>query len=299
MRLGTCGLALLFTLPGCLSFHTGPLPGEPKAMFFANVGGARIRYTDTGGTGPAVVLIHGFASSLNVWNTVLPALTPKHRVLALDLKGFGWSDRPEGDYSPMAQARLVLDLMRQRGIDQATIVAHSWGSSVALMAAMLAPRRITRLALYDAWVYEEQLPTFFTWARADGLGEFLFGTFYRQRPEDRVPLAFYNKSMVTQAFIDDVEEQLRRPGTTAAALEAARGQMFYRWQHLYPKIQQPTLLLWGREDAVSPLSIGERLSRDLPHAHLVAFPQCGHFPMLEATKVSNEELARFIAAEAP
>ena len=80
----------------------------------------------------------------------------------------GWTDRPEGDYSPEAQAKLVLRLLDQRGVSRTAIVAHSWGSSVALAASMQAPERVTKLALYDAWVYEEQLPTFFHWARAEG-----------------------------------------------------------------------------------------------------------------------------------
>ena len=106
-------LVLLCT--SCLAFHAGPLPGEPKGQY-ATIEGARIRYLDVG-DGPAVVLIHGFGASLDSWATVVPALATSHRVLALDLKGFGWSDRPEGDYSPAAQAQLVLDLMTARGID--------------------------------------------------------------------------------------------------------------------------------------------------------------------------------------
>ena len=127
--------------------------------------GARVRYVDEG-QGPPVVLIHGFASSLDAWATVTPELVKRHRVIALDLKGFGWSDRPEGDYSPRAQATLVVQLLDRLGVKRAAVVAHSWGSSVALALALMAPDRVSRIALYDAWVYEEQLPTTFLWARA-------------------------------------------------------------------------------------------------------------------------------------
>lgn len=94
--------ALLLSVPllaGCLSFHAGPLPGEPKTAQFAAVDDARLRFVDVG-KGPPVVLIHGFASSLETWDLLIPELSKTHRVIALDLKGFGWSDRPEGDYSP-------------------------------------------------------------------------------------------------------------------------------------------------------------------------------------------------------
>ena len=280
---------------GCTpSFHEGPLPGAPTNATYADVAGARVRYVDVG-EGPAVVLLHGFASSLETWVTVIPALSKKHRVIALDLKGFGWTSRPEGDYSPAAQAKLVVALMDARGIETATVVAHSWGSSVALAMSMATPARVARLALYDAWVYEEQIPTFFQWSRAPGVGEALFSLFYGERADERMEAAFYDKQKwVTERLVEDVERALERPGTTAAALAATRGQKFAAVQDRYKTIQQPTLLLWGREDLVTTLAQGERLARDLPHAKLVVYPRCGHFPMLEASSASTADLTAFI-----
>src|SRR6476660_8383743 len=111
-------LPLLGALPllaGCLEFHAGAMAGEPKTATFATVDGARVRYVDVG-QGPVVVLIHGFASSLETWDLLIPELSKTHRVIALDLKGFGWSDRPEGDYSPAAEARLVIKLLDKLGV---------------------------------------------------------------------------------------------------------------------------------------------------------------------------------------
>jgi len=293
-----CILSLVPILAGCLSFHRGALPGEPRTATFADVEGARVHFVDVG-QGPAVVMIHGFAASLETWKNIIPELAKTHRVLALDLKGFGWTDRPEGDYSPEAQARLVLALLTQRGIDRASVVAHSWGASVALEMALMAPERVKKLALYDAWVFEEQLPTTFHWARAGGVGETLFALFYTERAEDKMALAFYDKSYVTEELVDSVESALGRPGSTAAALAAVRGQRYAQIQSRYRFITQPTLLLWGREDTVTPLKYGERLSAELPHARLVVYPRCGHFPMIEAAGPSTEELAKFLDAESP
>lgn len=287
---------LAFVVAGCMNFHRGPMPGEPTGASFSEIQGARVRFVDQG-AGPAVVMLHGFASAIENWAPVIPEVAKHHRVLALDLKGFGWTDRPPGDYSPQAQADLVFALMDQRGIKKAAIVAHSWGSSIALAMAIKAPERVTRLALYDAWVYEEQLPPFFHWARADGVGETLFNLFYRQRPDERIALAFYDRKYVTEEFVEAVERALDRPGTTAAALAAVRGQRYAAFQRMYRKVQQPTLLLWGREDIVTPVSFGERLSRDLPGSKLVVYPHCGHFPMIEAREASNRDLSEFLAQE--
>ncbi len=292
------GLLALGLLPGCLAFHRGAMPGEPSDATYAQVDGARIRYLDVG-QGPAVVLIHGYASSLETWAGLIPRLAKTHRVLALDLKGFGWSDRPEGDYSPKSEARLVAALMKQRGIERAAVVAHSWGSSVALALALDAPERVERLVLYDAWVYESQLPAFFLLSRADGVGETLFALFYDQRPDERITAGFYNHDVVTEKLVEDVERAMDRPGTKAAALAVARGQHFDEVEHDYRKIGVPALLLWGRDDHVSSPAIGERLSRDLKHARLVVYPRCGHFPMIEAAAASNDEVTRFLAEAAP
>ncbi|MEQ9322299.1 MAG: alpha/beta fold hydrolase [Polyangiaceae bacterium] len=284
----------LVSLVGCMSFHQGPIAGEPKDARFMQLDGARVRYTDEG-KGPPVVLLHGFASSLDAWETVTPRLVTSHRVIALDLKGFGWTDRPAGDYSPRAQAQLVLQLLDRLGVKRTAVVAHSWGSSVALALALMVPERVSRIALYDAWVYEEQLPTTFLWARAGGMGEVLFGMFYTELPDEKVALAFHDERYVTEELVETVEDQIARPGTTAAALEAVRGQRYEEMQKRYREIQQPVLLLWGREDRVTPLEYGERLSLDLPHADLKVYPQCGHFPMIEAKNPSNDDLVAFLA----
>lgn len=287
-------LFLVLLVTGCMpAFHRGAMPGEPKHATFAEVDGVRVRYVDVG-KGPAVVLLHGFASSLDTWHGIIPVLSKTHRVIALDLKGFGWTGRPPGDYSPRAQAKLVFDLLSQRKVDHVAVVAHSWGCSVALAMALAHPERVTRLALYDAWVYEEQLPSTFQWARADVLGEMLFDLYYKQLPAEKMSAAFYDQRYVTQDLVDQVKSALDRPGTTAAALAAVRGQRFYAVQRRYKKVAQPVLLLWGRDDRVAPVKVANRLLRDLPDSKLIVYPRCGHFPMIEAASASTRDLVHFI-----
>ncbi|HMR04779.1 MAG TPA: alpha/beta fold hydrolase [Polyangiaceae bacterium] len=287
----------LLLLSGCSpAFHRGALPGEPKDARYAQVGDTRVRYVDEG-QGPAVVLLHGFASSLDNWKRVRPALRQRHRVIALDLKGFGWSDRPPGDYSPRAQAHLVRALLDQRGVDDVAVVGHSWGGSVAMQLALNDAKRVRRVALYDAWVFEEQLPTAFHMARAPGLGELIFGAFYDERIDEKMASAFFDRRYVTEAFVEEVERGLERPGSTAAALAAARSQHFDQVQQRYSKMDKPTLLMWGREDRITPLHYGERLARTLPGARLVVYPRCGHFPMIEAAAESTRELSAFLSED--
>lgn len=288
-----CTIAALSLLSGCLAHHRGAMPKEPAEATWLEVNGTRVRYLDQG-EGPTVVLLHGFASSLETWTRVTPALKGR-RTISVDLKGFGWTDRPEGDYSPTAQSQLIEGLLEQRGVKgKIDLVAHSWGSSVALQFALRNPEKLNRLALYDAYVYEEQLPTFFHLAKAPVLGEALFGIFYDERPDERMSLAFYDPEVIPEALIEDVERSLERPGTRAAALAAVRGMKFKDVEADYAKISVPTLLLWGREDRVTPVKIGERLLRQLPNAKMVTFARCGHLPMLEAANESTRALAAFL-----
>lgn len=290
----------LALVSGCLAHHPGPAPDAPPDAVFVTVDGVPLHVLDVGPReAPAVLMLHGFASSLDTWRPLAPFVAARHRVIAVDLMGFGLSGRPDGDYSPPGQARLLLGLLDQLGVDRVRVVAHSWGSSVALALTLAAPERVDRLALYAAWVYDEQLPPFFRWARAGGLGEVLFAAYYRERPDERMARAFYDPGLITEAYVEQVVASLDRPGTVAAALAAARGQDFSALAPRYRTVVQPTLLLWGREDAVAPVAFGERLARDLPRARLVVYPRCGHFPMVEAAAASARELLAFLAADAP
>lgn len=304
------GLFAAAAISGCPSFHAGRVV-EPPAdnaleTRFLTVDGVELRVYDRAPTAPAstvsppaptLVLLHGFGSSLETWRGLYPRLSA-FRVVALDLKGFGLSARPPGDYSPEAQAALVLGVLDQLGVARASILAHSWGSSVALAAALAAPDRIDKLALYGAWIYDEQLPPFFRWAKTDGLGEALFALYYKERPDERMARAFYDPDLIDERYLERVIAELDRPGTIAAALAAARGQDYVALARRYPEVKQPTLLVWGREDHVSPPLYGERLAADLPDARLVVYPRCGHFPHVEAFEASTRALLSFLAEPA-
>lgn len=297
-----CGV-FCCVLSACSTFHAGALPDEPAPVQngqvitdYVTLEGARIRYS-VRGKGPAVMMVHGFASSLNAWDTVVGPLSKSHKVVALDLKGFGWSDRPAGDYSPAAQARIVLALANHLGLEDFDLVAHSWGASVALRLALDAPERVRKIALYDAWVYAEQMPTFFWWSRTPFLGEFMFDLWYTERTDEKMASAFYDKRYVTEAFVEVVEEQVNRPGTVAAALQAVRDQRYEEYQQNYRKITHETLLLWGEDDVVTRLEFGKVLAADLPNARLITYPRCGHFPMIEANSQSTRDLLDFLKVD--
>lgn len=297
-RRATAALGLLFAflMTGCVHFHGGTPPGAPKDATFLEVDGVKVRYRAIG-QGPAVLLLHGYSSSLDIWDPVAEVLSKRHRVIAMDLKGFGWTARPAGDYSPPAQAKLAWAVLDRLGVENVSIVGHSWGASVVLAMALARPERVRKLALYAAYVFEDQVPSFMRWARQPWIGETLFGLYYRQSIEMRVGLAYYDQRYVTYARVRRVERELGRRGAVAAALATARGQRYAAVEKRYPSIDKPTLLLWGKNDRVTPHRFGQRLARVLPNATLETYPRCGHLPMVEAATETTRDLANFLAEE--
>lgn len=279
-------------------FHGGLLPGAPIDATFVEVEGVHVHYRDTG-AGPVVVFLHGYGASSDSWTTVTAALAPVHRTIAIDLKGFGWSSRPAGDYSVAAQARLVWRVLDALGVTDAALVGHSWGSSVALAMAVGAPARVRRVALYAAYVYDEQVPSVFRWAERPLVGEALFGLYYRDRLEERVATAYTDGGLVTRDKLDRIEAELARPGTVAAALATARRHHFSMLHRALRSFDRPVLLLWGEDDLVTPLSFGHRLARELANARLCTYPRCGHVPMVEAHAASTRDLAAFLEGDQP
>jgi pimeloyl-ACP methyl ester carboxylesterase len=288
-------------LAACASWqHHGEALGarlDPAAgARYVHTRSGRAIYTEVRGEGASTptLLVHGFASNHDVWDPLEPALRTHRRTINVDLPGFGWSSRTEGDYSPVALAHDLDDVLGALGVSEVDVVAHSWGSSVTLALALEHPTRVRRIVLIGAWIYDEQIPPFFRWARLPLVGEMLFTAFYSERPADRFPAAFEDPSLVSQEVVDAIERSFDRPGTSRAALAAARGQHFRQLQRRYRAVQQPTLLVWGADDHVSEPRYGERLSHDLPNARYVALPSAGHFPMLEAASTTRTIVGDFL-----
>ncbi|MBI5510902.1 MAG: alpha/beta hydrolase [Deltaproteobacteria bacterium] len=294
-------IAGLLATTACLRFAAGPFAGEPAAASFISVDGERIHYVDLRGRAesstPALVLLHGFGANLDEWGLLLPLLVQRgYRVVAVDLRGHGFSDRPAaGDYSIAAQARLVSAVLDQLGVASFVPIGHSWGSAVALQLAFDAGARVPRVVFVNGLFFAAQEPLLFSWSRVHGLGEMIFALFYNERIDEKVAFALYNpEPFMTEQAVEDAVALQERPGTLAAALATVRALNLEAMEPRHFDLRQPALLLWGREDQVTPLKYGERMSLRLPHARLLVVPRCGHLPMLEAHQVVADEVLRFL-----
>lgn len=295
MRVCGGALPLLLGLASCLPFQSTPHRTLITGRDLQDVGESVLRYEQKG-KGPPVLFIHGFGSTLESWSLTTPSLMDDHTCVGVDLKGFGRSSKYDEDYSLEAMSGSLLGLLDALGHEQVDLVAHSYGSSVALTFAKLHPDRVGRIVLTDAFVYSEQMPWYFSWARSPVVGELLFGLYYSQQLDWRIPLGFYDPSLTSHEMVKKAREVLALPGTRASALAIVRGMELEWAEKGWSQVKHPTLLVWGREDEVTPLMYGERLSKHLPHARLEVIPWTGHFPMLEAPGVYNDLVGEFLGA---
>jgi len=289
-------LGSIVLLAGCLAWQHVPSDQVSPGRQFATVGKEEIRY-ETHGGGDPILMIHGFGSSLETWGLVVPTLSKDHLVVTPDMPGFGLSSKVDGDYRPSAMADALLGLLDQLQVRRTDVVAHSYGCAVALAMALDHPERVRRLVLSDAFVYQDQMPWFFAWSRTPVLGEVLFGLFYNQQMDWRMSMSFHDPRFVTQDMVDRASAALDKPGTRAAALAVARGLDLDVAEGTYGRMNKPTLLTWGEEDAVTDLRYADRMLQHLPRARLEVFPDSGHFPMVEAPNRFASLVYAFLSGE--
>lgn len=265
-------------------------------------------WTDRG-QGAPLVLIHGFGAHGAHWAPWLPELERRHRVLNVDLGGFGRAPAvPGADHGPVQQAEALLLWMRELDLRHVTLVGHSLGGGIALLLALrLLDEGEDRLAglvsVAGAAYHTHPEPPFVRMARYPRLSRlalelvprrWLVRTVMRQ--------VVVQAAAVTEDRVARYAAPLRSPGSRAALVSCARTIIPPELDRLtgrYGELTLPALCLWGRQDPVIPLAAGRRLAQDLPDARLVVLERCGHLPVEERPRESLDALLDFLASRVP
>lgn len=262
-----------------------------------------LAWTDRGKGGPTLLLIHGYGANSATWDPWTPELERHHRVVNIDLTGFGRAPRlRDADYRPAAQARRIVGLVRRLDLDAVVPIGHSLGGGVALMVALelLEARggRLRGLVSVAGAAYPQPLPPFVRLARRPGTARWI----YRLLPKGPLIRAVMSRivrspSVVTPQRIRAFADPLRTGGSAWSLVESARHTVPENLEKLaarYPDIDVPVLCLWGSHDGVVPLAVGRRLARELPDARLVVLDECGHLPVDERPHESLNALMDFL-----
>jgi pimeloyl-ACP methyl ester carboxylesterase len=274
---------------------------------FADLGDVRIAYRQGGTGNEAVILIHGLCSMLYTWRDVFDAIAARHRVIALDLKGYGASDKPRGDYGFDAQAEIVLRLMDKLSIQTATVIGNSMGGAIALRMAARWPERVTRLVLLGPVAYSSHPRSKLAHSLIGSTG-WLGGLlalhvlrFLVRLPsfvEHRMRFVFASPDKMTRERIETYTAMMCDRGcqrSIIATLQKWDVRVVERDLHL---VRQPALVIWGERDRIVSPHFASLLVRDLPQAQLKWLP-CGHVPQEEMPAETSALINDFLARSKP
>jgi len=250
----------------------------------------------TGGEGPDIVLLHGFAADKSEWLAVAEQLTPHFHVIVPDLPGWGESSRvPGADYSIEAQAARLQQFVEATGVRGFALVGHGTGAAVATVYAAKHVDRVARLALLEAFGLQATHNAFSTQAAAAPLFEYddraglarSRAMLLAQPPEERGRFAdvLVRRNQAERAFVQERLASLRQDS-----------QQLIVQRHL-AQLDMPVLGLWCRDDPVIDHSALDSLRNGLSHAAAISSSMlsgCKHLPMQEKPVQTAQILTAFV-----
>jgi pimeloyl-ACP methyl ester carboxylesterase len=263
----------LFAVP-CFGQAPAKQPEDKTTIVF----GQTIHYWDVG-SGPVLVLVHGLGSTKDGdWGQVVAPLSKKYRVLAMDQIGFGRSDKPLIDYKIQTYVDFLNEFLHVLKVEKASFMGESLGGWISAMYAVeisggahLVP--VDKLVLVDAagLHQEKPIPNLNPSTLAD--------------MRKLLEVVFYDTSWVTDETLQKsfADKLAKHDGYTVHAILSNPGLASERLDDRLAQIRVPTLVIWGKQDALLPITSGERYAAGISGAKLVSFDQCGHVPPIEKT----------------
>jgi pimeloyl-ACP methyl ester carboxylesterase len=282
-------------------------PDQPRAALearyaaspaeFIDVAGLRLHVRDSGPKdAPAVILLHGFGSSLYTWEPWAKALSGSFRVIRFDLPGFALTGPdPTGDYSD-ARGLLVLGaLMDALGVRRATLIGNSLGGKLAWMFAAEHPERVDKLVLIA--------PDGFASPGFEYGKKPVVPTVVRLLPyllpawllRTTLAPAYADPSALTDATLARYRDMMLVPGVRRAMIARMAQVELRPPEPRLRRIKAPTLLLWGERDAMIPFGNARDYAAAIADSRIVALPDLGHVPMEEAPERSLAPVLAFLA----
>ena len=287
-----------------------------QSQFFNLEDGTTIHYRDQGlAQGLPIVLVHGSNASLHTWDAWVTLLKDRYRLISLDLPGHGLTGRTIAhDYSSAAYVATVQALLTHLGLTKVVIGGNSMGGGVSWRFALADPSAVIALILVDAsglpqWrqtqeveIESERNNPATPWAFSL-LRQAWFQSIARYIDPywlvvQGLEASHFDPALVDDQLIDRYYDLSMRAGTRDATLKrfATRNQSSVSDLEL-AAIVQPTLILWGAQDAVIPSSVGRQFESVLPNAQLIVYPNTGHIPMEEIPERSAADVDKFLQGQ--
>jgi pimeloyl-ACP methyl ester carboxylesterase len=269
-------------------------------MSTVQVDDLRIAYRELG-SGPPVLLVHGWPTSSFLWRDVMPPIARRNRVVAVDLPGFGASDKPLGvRYGFDFFGRTLDGFLEALEIDTVALAVHDLGGPVGLHWAVHRPARITKLALLNTLVYPEFSEAVQQFVMACSTPELREQLTSPEGLEAAMRLGLADEGSLSDEALAAVREPFRSAESRRALADAGIGlepEGFAEIARRLPLLTVPVRIVYGERDRVLP-DVAETMARvaeDLPQAAVTALPDCGHFLQEEAPREIGELRAEFFS----
>ncbi len=260
------------------------LPSLPQ-LSSTTVFGRRICYYDIG-SGPPLVLVHGLGGDADQWAFCFGALSASHRVIAVELLGFGRSDKPPISYRIAGFVEVLEQFLQSLGIPRASLLGHSLGGWIIATLALQRPELVDKLVLNDSAGLDA------------GAIRPPVDLHLSTHAHMRVVLEsmFFDKRMVTNELVDLAYSQHleRGDGATIASVLETFPVPEEKLDGTIAQLKAPTLLLWGEHDLLTPPAMAKNFHRLIAGSRLEVIPECGHFPCLERPAEFAERVVRFL-----
>jgi haloalkane dehalogenase len=263
------------------------------------VDGLTIAYRELG-SGPPVLLLHGWPTSSYLWREVMLPIAERNRVLAIDLPGFGGSDKPRGArYGFELFERTIDGFLDALAVEEVGLAVHDLGGPIGLHWTVHRPERVTRLALLNTLVYPEFSEAVLEFVKACSTPELREQLTSPAGLEAAMKLGLANEANLTDEVLAAVREPFQTEEARRALADAGIGlepEGFVEIARLLPSLRMPVRVIYGEQDRILP-DVGETMTRvkqDLPQAEVTALP-CGHFLQEEAPDEVGALLAQFFA----
>jgi len=270
---------------------------------YVKVGDVNTRYWQAGDKGSVVVLVHGLGGFIENWERNIAALAQRHRVYALDLPGFGRSDKTPLIRDLNLLVSFLAAFLDALGIDKASLVGNSLGGGLVLSFALGYPGRVEKLVLVDNAGMGRAVIADFKLCSLPFLGELLI----HASPKSTADLwrkVVYDWSCVTPETLELSYQLAAGPGARNALLSTLRSgiNLFGQKDRLTRQLlsglkdlKAPVLVVWGNNDRIIPVAHARIALEKIPGARLELFENCGHMPMFEYPDKFNQLVLDFLA----
>ncbi len=263
---------------------------------YRDIAGLRVRYRDTGPRdGPALLLLHGFGSSLETWEGWAGLLQGKYRVIRLDLPGFGLTGAdPSDDYSDARGSEVLAGLLDALGVRRAVVIGNSLGGKLAWAMAAAQPERVRGLVLVSPDGFRSPG---FEYGQAPSIPPLLRLLPYSAPKvllRQSLAPAYADPARLSDTVVQRYWDMLRAPGVRRAILARTAQLRLTDPAPVLARIEVPVLLLWGLQDRMIPVSHAADYLAALPHARLSELAGLGHVPFEEDPAGSVGPLMAFL-----